>query len=104
MATKTKANKPKSSAVKRAKYPRHSVEKALRIPKAVLEENGGDASTPTQAAGYLGLKTAKGPFAVEIGSAKKYGFLDSPEKGKIQPTELARRVLRPKSPEPREEA
>jgi hypothetical protein len=64
-----------------------------------LEENGGHASTPTQAAGYLGLSTAKGPFAVEIGSAKKYGFLESPERGKIQPTELARRILRPKSQE-----
>ena len=76
MATKSKAKKLESSAPKPAKYPRHSVEKALRIPKAILEENGGHPSTPTQAAGYLGLKTAKGPFAVEIGSSKKYGFLD----------------------------
>ena len=52
-----------------------------------------------QAAGYLGLTNPKGPFAVEIGSAKKFGFLDSPEQGKIHPTELARRILRPKSPE-----
>jgi len=99
MATKAQRNQPKSATPKPAKYPRHSVDKALRIPKAILEENGGHASTPTQAAGYLGLSTAKGPFAVEIGSAKKYGFLDSPEQGKIQPTELARRILRPKSQE-----
>ena len=99
MPRKTKSTQPKSTIPKPAKYPRHSVDKALRIPKAILEQNGGHASTPTQAAGYLGLKTPKGPFGVEIGSAKKYGFLDSPEPGKIQPTELARRILRPKSEE-----
>src|ERR1035438_9721405 len=99
MATRTHSKQPKSGTPKPAKYPRHSVEKALRIPKAILEQNGGHASTLAQAAGYLGLKTAKGPFAVEIGSAKKYGFLDSPEQGKIQPTELARRILRPKGEE-----
>jgi hypothetical protein len=104
MATKKAEKPPKKAAVRPAKYPRHSVEKALRIPKAILEENGGHASTPSQAAGYLGLKTPKGPFSVEIGSAKKYGFLDSPEPGKIQPTELARRILRPKSHEDQLEA
>jgi hypothetical protein len=89
----------KSPAPKQPKYPRHSVEKALRIPKAILDQNAGKPCTPGEAAGYLGLKAVKGPFSVEIGSAKKYGFLDSPEQGKIQTTELGRRVLRPKSSE-----
>ncbi len=91
------AKKPEKKS-KRAKYPRHSVEKALRIPKAILEQNAGKACTPKEAAEFLGLK-AVGPFNVEIGSAAKYGFLERPDKGKIQPTELARRILRPKSPE-----
>ena len=82
----------------RAKYPRHSVERALRIPKAILEQNAGKACTTEQAAGFLGVGS-KGPFAVEIGSSTKYGFLERPEEGKIQPTELARKILRPKSPE-----
>src|ERR1035437_4226869 len=99
MATRTESKKPKTRTPKPARYPRHSVEKALRIPKAILEQNGGHASTLVQAAGYLGLKTAKRPFAVEISSAKKCGFLDSPEPGKIQPSELARRILRPKGEE-----
>jgi hypothetical protein len=83
---------------KRAKYPRHSVEKALRIPKAILEQNAGKACTPKEAAAFLGMKPV-GPFNVEIGSAIKYGFLERPEKGKIQSTDLARRILRPKSSE-----
>jgi hypothetical protein len=83
----------------RAKYPRHAVDKALRIPKAIIEQNAGKACTPDEAAGFLGQTSSKGPFAVEIASGTKYGFLERPEAGKIQPTELARRILRPTSPE-----
>jgi hypothetical protein len=95
-ATKTKKIKV---AAARAKYPRHSVEKALRIPKAIIEQNAGKACTPTEAAAFLGATTALGPFSVEIASATKYGFLERPESGKIQPTDLARRIIRPTSPE-----
>jgi len=82
----------------RAKYPRHTAEKALRIPRAILEQNAGKPCTPKEAAAFLGVGP-KGPFGVEISSATKYGFLERPEEGKIQPTELARRILRPTSPE-----
>lgn len=92
-----KQTKPPSA--KQARYPRHSVEKALRIPKAILDQNAGKPCTLSEAGGYLGLKAIRGPFSVEIGSAKKYGFVDTPEPGKIRTTELGRRVLRPKSPE-----
>lgn len=100
MSTKkqAKAKKLKGSPG-RAKYPRHSVEKALRIPKAIIEQNAGKACTPTEAAAFLGATTAAGPFSVEIASATKYGFLERPEAGKIQPTELARRIIRPTTPE-----
>jgi hypothetical protein len=98
MARKQKNKWLREKRATRAKYPRHSVERALRIPKAILEQNAGKPCTPQQAAAFLGVGS-KGPFAVEIGSATKYGFLERPEEGKIQPTELARRILRPKSPE-----
>jgi hypothetical protein len=99
-ATKQQAKTPATNAgtTARAKYPRHSVERALRIPKAILEQNAGKSCTPEEAAGYLGVGS-KGPFAVEIASAMKYGFLERPEAGKIQPTDLARRIIRPTSPE-----
>jgi len=98
MAKRTPARLPRETKTARAKYPRHSVERALRIPKAILEQNAGKACTPQQAAAFLGVGS-KGPFAVEIGSATKYGFLERPEEGKIRPTDLARKILRPKSPE-----
>jgi hypothetical protein len=81
----------------RAKYPRHSVERALRIPRAILDQNAGKPVTPQEAAVLLGFSSAKGPFAVEIASATKYEFLERRE-GKIHLTELARRILRPTSP------
>ena len=46
----------------------------------------------------LGGTSAKGPFAVEIASATKYAFLDRKE-GKLELTDLARRILRPTSTE-----
>ena len=98
MAKKRQTKPREGTKGTRAKYPRHSVEKALRIPRAILEQNARKACTSKEAAAFLGV-THKGPFAVEIGSATKYGFLERPEEGKIQPTELARRILRPKSPE-----
>jgi hypothetical protein len=88
--------KATSDSATRAKYPRHSVERALRIPKVILELNAGKSCTPEQAATFLGGSSEKGPFAVEIGSATKYGLLERKE-GKIHPTELARRILRPRS-------
>jgi hypothetical protein len=91
-------SKPRVSAGP-ARYPRHSVEKALRIPKAIIEQNAGKACKPNEAAAFLGATSALGPFAVEIASAKKYGFLESPEAGKIQPTDLARRIISPTTPE-----
>jgi hypothetical protein len=98
-----KQNQPKEARAKsdvptRAKYPRHSIERALRIPKAILEQNAGKPCTPEQAAVLLGGTSAKGPFAVEIASATKYAFLDRKE-GKLELTDLARRILRPTSTE-----
>ena len=98
-SVKAKTTTKSQVAAVRAKYPRHSVEKALRIPKAIIEQNAGKACTPKEAAAFLGATSAAGPFAVEISSAMKYGFLERPEAGKIQPTDLARRIIRPTSPE-----
>ncbi|MEW8194511.1 MAG: hypothetical protein AB2793_12440 [Candidatus Thiodiazotropha sp.] len=96
MAIKKKTVKKKTTSTSsgQARYPRHSVKKALRIPESILDQNAGNACTPAEAADYLDMK-AHGPFLVEVSSSKKYGFLESPEDGKIKPTELAKKILRP---------
>jgi hypothetical protein len=74
------------------------VTKALRIPKAIFEQNAGKACSREDAARFLGLGSPAGPFGVEISSALKYGLLEDPEPGKIQPSALARQILKPQSP------
>lgn len=95
-STKKKAGTQKARSAL-PKYPRHSVEKALRIPKAVLEQNAGKPCTDDESAKFLGLSSAKGPFAVEISSALKYGLLNRPTQGKIEVTPLARKILKPQA-------
>lgn len=81
-----------------AKYPRNAVEKALRIPKAILEQNAGKPCTVKESAAFLGVGAA-GPYQVEVSSGIKYGFLDRPNPGRIAVTERAKRVLRPQDPQ-----
>lgn len=79
-----------------SKYPRHSLDQVLRIPKAILEQNAGKPCTLQEAASYIGVKVS-GEFTLEASSAAKYGLLERPQEGKIQPSARARRILRPQS-------
>ena len=106
MATKKTVKPPKKrspaksvpAAGGEAKFPRHSVGRAIRIPQAILEQNAGKACSRADAAKFLGLGSPAGPFSVEISSAIKYGFLERPQAGYILPSALAKKVLRPQSP------
>jgi hypothetical protein len=80
-----------------AKFPRHTVEKALRIPKAIIEQNAGRACSETDAATYAGVGLG-GPFRLEISSAIKYGFLSRPKAGFVEVTDRARQAIRPQKP------
>lgn len=102
-AKKTTAKKavPRKSTAKKAaaktvvaKFPRHSVRKALRIPRVILDQNAGKECSPAEAAGFLG-GTVSGPFNTEISSARKYGYLEGT--GKIGVSDLAKQVLRPQA-------
>lgn len=95
--TSNKNQKKIPLVVNTAKYPRHDLERALRVPNAILEQNAGKECSEEEAATYIGVKFNKGPFAVEISSAKKFGLLDSPSKGRLTVTELAKKILRPQS-------
>lgn len=80
-----------------ARYPRHAVDAALRIPRAILDQNAGNTCKQSEAAAFLGLKD-HGPFRVEVSSALKYGLLTRPAPGKIEPSPLAKQILRPQKP------
>jgi hypothetical protein len=80
-----------------AAYPRHSVRKALRVPKAILEQNAGKACSDREAAKFAGL-AYHGPARVEISSSIKYELLERPSDGQVAVTELAKKILRPQNP------
>ncbi|HEX4159874.1 MAG TPA: hypothetical protein VHY79_15515 [Rhizomicrobium sp.] len=93
-----KTRRAKSSAEQaQAKFPRHSLSKVLRIPRAILDQNAGRPSTETEVAAFVGVGLG-GPLRVEISSALKFGLLERPETGKIQPSALAKKILRPQVP------
>jgi hypothetical protein len=80
-----------------AKFPRHAVDKALRIPRAILEQNAGKECTDKESASFLGVGAA-GPYGVEVASGIKYGFLSRPSTGQLAVTDRAKLVLRPQEP------
>lgn len=88
----------KSAKSPPAKYPRHAVDKALRVPRGILEQNAGKECTVKESAGFLGVGAA-GPYTVEVASGIKYGFLSRPSPGKIAITERAKQVIRPQEPQ-----
>lgn len=94
-----KKQKPKGNSTAKTasnpKFPRHSLEQALKIPRAILDQNAGKACSDQDSAKFAGVKYNRGPYAVELSSAIKFGLLDRPESRKVQLTPLARRILRP---------
>lgn len=98
MAKKKPSPKSPKSTSPPAQYPRHSVDKALRIPKAILEQNAGKACSVAESAAFLGVGAA-GPYTVEVSSGIKYGFLERPSPGQISVTDRAKRILRPQDPQ-----
>jgi hypothetical protein len=94
-----KAAKPKASKGKFGPigYPKQSILKCLRMPQAVLENNAGKECTDREAAKFAGLGWT-GPLAVEISSALKYKLFQRPSPGKVEPTDITRRILRPQKP------
>jgi hypothetical protein len=89
-----KSDNGSSSKSPLAKFPRHAVDKALRIPRAILEQNAGKECTVKESAGFLGVSVG-GAYKVEVASGIKYDFLSRPAPGKIAVTERAKQVIRP---------
>lgn len=89
----------KAEPVTPAKYPRHNLERALRIPKGILEQNAGRGCTEEQSASFIGVKFNKGPFTSELSSCYKFGLLKRTSPGYLELTDTARMILRPQNPE-----
>ena len=86
-----------------AKFPRHTVEQALRIPEAILQQNAGNPATQLEAVRFSGGTKLTGPWRVEISSSKKFGFLRA-EGQNLVLEERARKALAPQTPDDRRDA
>jgi hypothetical protein len=84
-------------------FPKHPLLKCLRIPQAVLENNAGKECTDREAAKFAGIGWS-GQVSVEISSAIKYGLFQRPAPGKVEPTDITRRIVRPQKPTDRIDA
>ena len=85
-----------TKSVKQAKYLRRAVEKALRIPKAINDQNVGKTTSSDDEAKFTTGGRVIGASRTEVSSAKRYGFLRS-EGGKLVLEERARRATGPQS-------
>jgi hypothetical protein len=81
------------------KYPRHNLERALRIPRGILEQNAGRKCTDEESATFLGVKYNRGPFLTELSSCIKFGLLNRPSQGHLELTDVSRKILRPQDQE-----
>lgn len=79
-------------------YPRHSLTKALRIPRAIIEQNAGKECSEADSSKFLGVGY-NGPYQLEISSALKYGIIQRVSPRQIIPTELSKKIIRPQSPD-----
>jgi hypothetical protein len=86
-----------ATAAALGKFPRHSLDKVLRVPKAILDQNAGKECSDAELAKFLGLKLT-GPTRVEISSALKFGLLERPSAGRLVLTDIAKKILRPQEP------
>lgn len=98
----SKPKKIKNRATKRTpvpKYPRHTLERSLRVPKGILEQNAGRECTEKESATFIGVKYNRGPFTAELSSCIKYGLLKRPSPGHLMLTDISKKILRPQDPE-----
>lgn len=94
---KAEGAKPTRGAAGRVAYPKDSLLSCLRIPQGVLDQNAGEPCSDREAAAFAKVGWT-GNVGVEISSAIKYGLLERPTPGKVKPTDLARKIIRPQDP------
>lgn len=76
--------------------PGYSLEQALRIPKAILENYAGQATPPLRVASAMGVQPASSSFRQLCGAAIAYELTEGGSKApEIKLTALAKRILRP---------
>lgn len=88
--------KPARARISQTDVPAHSLEDALRIPRAIHENYGGHGTKPFDVAAAMDLKPGSSQFKMLSGAAIAYGLTEGGyNAAEITITELGRKILRP---------
>lgn len=101
---KTGDAQPKRKRVQ-SDFPKHSLEQALRVAKALEDVNGGQPLPPIETATALGVSPGSSDFRVILSSSLKYGLTNGSYKSdRIELDEIGREIVEPKTAEERQAA
>ena len=90
------AQKTKRSRISQADIPAISLEKALRIPRAIAENYASHPTRPLDVASALDVQPSSGPFRTECGASIGYGLTEGgPNATEIALTTLGKRIVTP---------
>jgi predicted nucleotide-binding protein len=105
-ATPDESNAKVSSRGKvKSDFPKHTLEEALRVPKALEEANGGRPLPPIETATALGISPGSSEFRTLLSSSIKYGLTSgSFNQERIALSDSGRRIVEPTTPEERHKA
>lgn len=93
----SEAGKPaKRSRISQADIPAISLEKALRVPRAIADNYASHPTRPLDVASALDLQPSSGGFRVECGAAIGYGLTEGgPNAPEISLTAIGKRIVTP---------
>jgi len=82
--------------ISQSDVPAHSLEEALRVPRSIYENYGGDPTRPLDVAQALKLKPGSSQFKMLCGAAIAYGLTEGGyNAAEITMTELSKTILSP---------
>lgn len=95
----------KKQSWERRPFPRHSLEQALVLAKAIQDQNAGNPMNRLLLAGAVGLKPTSSEYRDLLSSSYKYGLTFGTEKAEnIILTDLGKNITRPISDEQKTDA
>jgi hypothetical protein len=82
--------------ISQTEVPRHSIEEALRVARAISDNYGKAPTRPLDVAAAMGMQPTSGGFRVLTGASIAYGFTEGGSQAdEISLTALGRRVVAP---------
>lgn len=75
-------------------FPRLSIDRGIKLTRAIFDKNAGKECTTKEAASFCGQEY-NSTFRTELVSAELYGLIDRPQQGKVIPSEIAKKIVRP---------